>query len=254
MRRNTFNFVIDAVTLVVMLAMVGSGLVVRYVLPPGSGGHGGGPGLAVWGLGRHGWGDVHFWLAVAIGVLVAVHVALHWRWICATTRHWVRSNGVENGKLTGAALNLYGVGFVACLVVLVGGFFWVATASVVSTGGARGGPGRHADHAQLASQPDTAVPQAAHVHADATNAHDHDIPPVRGSMTLREAAATSGMAVDRLKTALGLPSDTPADERLGRLKRQHGFEMTDVRRALAQPSDVQHGRERKTAGATAGNE
>lgn len=78
MKRNTLNFLIDVVSALVLLGMVLTGLLMEFVLPPGS------RGLQVWGLDRHGWGQVHFWLAcVGLG-LVLVHVALHWSWVCTT--------------------------------------------------------------------------------------------------------------------------------------------------------------------------
>ena len=44
MRRNKLNFLIDALALLAMLGMIATGLVIRYVLPAGSGGHGRGGG------------------------------------------------------------------------------------------------------------------------------------------------------------------------------------------------------------------
>ena len=71
MRRNTLNFIVDLVSLLVMLGMIATGVVMRFLLPPGTGGrHGDGPVKSLCGLGRHDWGDVHFWLGVAIGVLM----------------------------------------------------------------------------------------------------------------------------------------------------------------------------------------
>ena len=76
MTRNTLNFLIDAVTAAIMLGMIATGLIIRFVLPPGSGSARG-----LWALNRHEWGDVHFWLAVAAGVTVLLHLALHWQWV-----------------------------------------------------------------------------------------------------------------------------------------------------------------------------
>lgn len=77
------------------LGMVGTGVVMKWVLPPGSGGgregmgmgHRGGRGAAptLWDWTRHDWGDVHFWLAVALVAGVLLHLALHWGWIKAST-------------------------------------------------------------------------------------------------------------------------------------------------------------------------
>jgi len=81
-KKRDLNFWIDAGAFLVFAFMTASGLLMRYTLPPG---------LCfkkhtIWGLQRHGWGDVHFWLAVAFFSLMAVHLFLHWRWIWAVVK------------------------------------------------------------------------------------------------------------------------------------------------------------------------
>lgn len=89
MKRSTLNFITDLVSLIILLTLVISGFIIKYVLPPGSGGRGrvqhDGRGQehikTLWSIGRHEWGDIHFYLAVLFVVLMAVHIFLHWRWI-----------------------------------------------------------------------------------------------------------------------------------------------------------------------------
>jgi hypothetical protein len=94
MRRSTVNFVIDLLAFLNLLALAFTGFIMEYVLPPGSGGRygrgfRGGRGSAevseqirqFWSLGRHDWGDVHFYLAVAFIILMIIHIILHWTWI-----------------------------------------------------------------------------------------------------------------------------------------------------------------------------
>jgi hypothetical protein len=116
------NFVIDLVTAGVMLAMISTGLLVRFVLPPGTGGR-----LNVWGWGRHDWGDLHFWLAASLGALLVLHVALHWTWVCGTA-HRMLMRGT--GRTDRWQRNLSGAVFLAAVVLLVGGFVWVAARNV----------------------------------------------------------------------------------------------------------------------------
>lgn len=56
---------------------------------------------------------------------------------------------------------------------------------------------------------------------------------IKGSMTLGDAAAEAGVPVGRLAAELKLPAGTPPTETLGRLRRQHGFTMEEVRAAIA---------------------
>jgi hypothetical protein len=88
----TLNFIVDLVGFVNLLLLAATGSVMKWVLPPGSGGgqgHGfrGGRGVSpaeveqLFGLGRHDWGDIHFLLALLFVFLILVHIVLHWTWI-----------------------------------------------------------------------------------------------------------------------------------------------------------------------------
>ena len=89
MRRTTLNFIIDLTSFVDLLLLAATGAVMKWVLPPGSGGYGrafhGGRGAehikTLWGMGRHDWGDLHFVLSVLFAVLMLAHIILHWTWI-----------------------------------------------------------------------------------------------------------------------------------------------------------------------------
>lgn len=80
MKRNTLNFLLDGALALLMLGLLGTGLLMRFVLPPGSGRH-----RLVWGWNRHDWGDVHWWLVIVFLVVLLAHLALHWQWIRITT-------------------------------------------------------------------------------------------------------------------------------------------------------------------------
>jgi len=90
MKRATLNFVVDLIGLVNLLLLAMTGTILRWVLPPGSGGgygrgfRGGRPGgeAAEWlGLRRHDWGSVHLVLAILFICVILVHIVLHWTWI-----------------------------------------------------------------------------------------------------------------------------------------------------------------------------
>lgn len=86
-----WNRVINALSLIAFCLMVSTGTVMKWILPPGSGraggrfaGHDGqGPRLLL-GLNRHEWGDIHFYISIVFLVLLALHLVLHWNWICVT--------------------------------------------------------------------------------------------------------------------------------------------------------------------------
>ena len=66
-------------------ALVATGLVLEFRLPPGSRG---GRGLSLLWWNRHAWGEAHAWIAYATAGLVLLHLALHakWLWIVAAKR------------------------------------------------------------------------------------------------------------------------------------------------------------------------
>ncbi len=79
MNRTRLNLILNVASLLLFLALIETGLIMRYVLPPGSGGRSGGGAMTLWGWRRHDWGDVHFWLSAILVALVFAHVALHWQ-------------------------------------------------------------------------------------------------------------------------------------------------------------------------------
>jgi hypothetical protein len=211
MRKNTLNFVVDLATLLAILAMLCTGLILRYSLPPGSGGRG----LALWGLGRHDWGGVHFWIAVSLGLLLVVHLVLHWPWVVGTIRRLTSRTAARTGRPASAFLNVTCVVFLLAIAGAATGFTYYASASVSTS-------------AELARE-------HAREHAEsAAQEHDHGPLEIRGSMTLAEVEQVTGLSLTTLLATLNLPAGTSPDEHLGRVCRAQGLSMTTVRSILAE--------------------
>ena len=81
MARPNVNFVVDGCGFAGFVLLTATGVLMRYVLPPGSGRF-----TTLWTLDRHGWGSIHFWLAIALLSVLAFHLFLHWRWITTVVR------------------------------------------------------------------------------------------------------------------------------------------------------------------------
>lgn len=91
MRKWLQNYVLFVFLLISMLCQVVSGFVLWLALESGGGNQGGrGEGIADTGTflswTRHQWIDFHDWTAVALVVLVILHLILHWKWIVFTTK------------------------------------------------------------------------------------------------------------------------------------------------------------------------
>lgn len=143
MKRNTLNLTVDLMSLIILLALACTGLIMAFVLPPGSGGRGG---LALWGMGRHDWGDVHFVLALALIGLLLVHLPLHWSWVCCTVGRVLSGRNAQRGALSPKAMRSAGLATVVAIALSVGGFYAIAKVSASRTsavGGSVSGGCRH---------------------------------------------------------------------------------------------------------------
>lgn len=236
MRRATLNFLIDLVSLLAMFALIGTGLIMRFVLPPGSRGGGG---LALWSMGRHDWGDVHFWIACGIGALLLVHVALHWSWVCSIVRRWFAAADGPASSPRSGMVSLTGLAFLVVVAVAFGSFLKYASAQVES--------GKSGEAAKAAGVCDEDDPDCA---ATCGKAEKQTPEPgkatkaagalqIRGSMTLGELEKVSGVPVADMIKELGLPKDVTADERIGRLRRVHDVEVDEIRDVITRHAEKQ---------------
>lgn len=227
MRRTTLNFIVDLAAWVAMILLGATGLIVRYVLPAGSGGRGGGSQLLLWGFGRHDWGALHFWLSIALGVLIVLHIVLHWNWVCATTRRHLPSFARWPSSTSKTVQNLYSIGLLSMATLLTFAFVWLCQSSVVAGPGHGGGRGNGRHGMTTRPWQSADVTEAVHT-SNEQPADDH----IRGSMTLQEVAGIADMNVDQLKRILGIAEDVPAFERIGRQARARGLGMADFRRMV----------------------
>lgn len=81
MRRPTLNLLVDGAAFAGFVFLVSTGVLLRYVLPPGSGLR-----AVVWGLDRHEWGALHLWIAAVFLGVLALHLVLHGKWIVSMLR------------------------------------------------------------------------------------------------------------------------------------------------------------------------
>jgi hypothetical protein len=84
------RYITNTLSLLAFFGMISTGLILKFILPPGSGrmlgrGFGGGKPVLTWlGQSRHEWGDWHFYIAIAFLALMATHITLNWNWIRVT--------------------------------------------------------------------------------------------------------------------------------------------------------------------------
>jgi len=190
MKRPSLNFIIDSAAFAGFVVLTTTGVLMRYILPPGSGHY-----ATIWGMDRHEWGGIHFWISVVFFLTLAFHLILHWRWIVS----------VATGRPREGSGFRVGLGFVGISAVLA-----LAISPLLTS--VERDPG---------SKRETSF-----------STHKYEDISIRGSMTLKEAAETTGVPVSYIIDSLNLPETITEEERLGLLKRNYGFEINDVKEII----------------------
>ncbi|MEE9605637.1 MAG: DUF4405 domain-containing protein [Candidatus Scalindua sp.] len=190
MKRSKLNFIFDAIAFAGFVFLTTTGVLMRYILPPGSRRF-----VTIWGLDRHAWGDIHFWISIVFLSLLAMHLLLHWRWIV---------NIITGRPREGSGLRA-GLGIVGVVGLLALGI------------------------APLLSPIDTTLESRS---GRDLSSVQHGNVQVWGSMTLQEAEKATGVPAEHIIKQLGLTPDLVEDECLGDLRKTYGFTMDDVRRII----------------------
>ncbi|OGP86840.1 MAG: hypothetical protein A2Y95_01385 [Deltaproteobacteria bacterium RBG_13_65_10] len=191
MRKADLNFVVDVVAFVAFVFLAATGVLVRYVLPPGSGHF-----SMLWGMDRHEWGQLHFWTAVVLMASLGFHLFNHWRWVVGMVKGPPREG-------SGLRVALAAIGVMALVGLAAAPFF----GRVEQTG--------EPPHRMRLAETDEGT-----------------VRKIDGSMTLNEVEQLTGVRAAVILRDLGLPPDLPLDVRLGRLRKEHGFELNDVREVV----------------------
>jgi hypothetical protein len=187
MKRVNLNLLINFLSVTFFVSIITTGILLHYILPPGTGRY-----VTIWGMDRHQWGGLHFWIAAVFILLIIIHLYLHWRWIVIMIRG-------KNGK--GSLIGLLGIPGLAIITVL-------AIAPLLS-------PRISTDQGKISA---------------ADSRYDDII--IRGSMTLSELEAQTGVSSVYILKTLDLPANTPGSRRLGNLARRHNLEIKDFRKAV----------------------
>jgi hypothetical protein len=120
MKRFLDNLSIDLVAALLMVGMLATGYILRFPLPPGTN-----KSLTLWGRTRHEWGDIHFWISLALLGVVLLHVGLHWPWLVTMLSRRLHLRAATAGRRLAA-------GLATLLAVAAAGilFGWAAQSSV----------------------------------------------------------------------------------------------------------------------------
>lgn len=71
MKKSEIIKIADLLSFISLSSLISTGILLKFTLPPKNGG------ASVWGLTRHDWGDVHFYIALIFLVIISLHLFLH---------------------------------------------------------------------------------------------------------------------------------------------------------------------------------
>ena len=75
MKHSKIIKIIDFLSFAALTLMISTGTLLKYTLPPRSGGD------EVWSLTRHDWGNIHFYFSIAFLLLMTAHLLTHIKFI-----------------------------------------------------------------------------------------------------------------------------------------------------------------------------
>jgi len=231
-KKAKINFIIDVLLFVMMAAIGGIGLLIKYSLISGKDQwevYGSNVELTLWGWDRHQWGSLHLILGFILFGLLLLHLLFHWKQIKGLFRHLI--------PLNTSRIILTGVFIAITLALLIFGL--IIPRDVVFL---KMGEGHHRDQRverndalilekSVKQIEESSSPDTRDISHHEENHHNRNSSiDVNGSMSLKQAADAYGISPDSLKAFLKIPIGQSNDERLGRLRRKYNFHMSDIER------------------------
>jgi len=247
------------------MALIGVGLLNKYVLLTGQQKwekYGENLEFYLWGFDRHDWNYIHFILGLILFGLLVLHIWFHWKLILNIYKNLIKNK--KTRVFTGLALVFISLVFLVFSVFIEpeieeatnrGGrhFQEISGSNEMEKGMGRGGGRRDMQQRHniepltiekkgnnlvyISSEEkneiitDNDQVHSSKQHEGSNEGRHRDIPSnidVKGIMTLLEVAEKYEVPVNHIKSKLDIPLSISDNERLGRLRKAHGFRMSDV--------------------------
>jgi len=229
MKKTDWQYLVDTLLFLCIVGIAFIGFLMGLVIPKGPTA----PESAkyfLW-LHRHQWGNIHFYLSIAFTVLVIIHLIFSWKWIKAKARQIFKGRWATALILTA----------IASFLVLF--LFWSLYPKV---------PGAYEDYGIRAGERARRQQISKEGYPireekdEETHGEEHEDTLTRGKMaevtsgilitgrmTLYDLEDKTGVPARKIADKLGLPSNAPLNETLGRLRKRYLFSMQDLRDAIA---------------------
>ncbi len=221
--KNKLNFAIDALMFLSLLMIAGLGLLIKYVLIPGQERwivYGKNVDMTFLGLDRHQWGSIHLIVAIIFSILLLIHLVLHWKSIICSFKRFF-----QNGKIRKPIAVVF---IILSMFLLLLPFLINVEEQEALTGKERFGPFYQTKNTtSSANISDKTLTEDLHNKNLYKKRQNSEIQ-IRGHMTLSGISHDYNIPADTLKNRLELPSNTSENMRLGHLKKQYNFTMSDI--------------------------
>ena len=221
MNKSKYNFVIDSLMFICLTAMIGIGLLIKYILLPGKERwivYGDNVDLHFLGSDRHGWGTIHMIIGFVLLGLLILHIILHWKIIMILCYKLIKNKSARKVITT--------VLIIVCALLITFPFFI--------------NPDRQEHrlnqkhNVSLQSNSEKQKINSENQNYDLNNVsdkkhhHSKTSIEVKGYMELSEVASKYNVPCSYLKKNLGIPQSTSDDQKLGWLRKKYDFKMSEV--------------------------
>jgi hypothetical protein len=238
--RSKLNLVIDIIMFINMMVIAGIGFLIKYILVPGFNRneiYGRDVELYYWGLDRHQWGVIHLVAGFVLLFLLLLHIIFHWKMILSIYRNMI------SYKYLRVLLTL-----VFIILSVIFGVVPLFLNPEVREDASHHHYRREyniENHTNTDTRHNTHEVMLNSDHADTIeipkhgfhenseerlhkHKHEHHSVEIYGSMTLIEVAEKYKIPVNDLASFISVPLSRTS-ERLGRLRKEYGFNMDDLR-------------------------
>jgi len=246
MKRSNLNYLIDIIMFILMMAILGIGFLMKFVLITGQERwirYGRNVDITFWGMDRHEWGMIHLILGLILIAVLILHLILHWRSIVKFFRNFSGNRSIR--------ISVTSILLIVSISLIILPFLVPINVAELEYGYGYGRQqinySKSISDTYIVAYPDSLLqPKKKQVgiseHQDINKIVQRQRKfqrqelqseiEIRGYMTLRKVSEKYDVQADRIKEKLGIPVSTSDDERLGRLRQWYGFTMSDVREAI----------------------
>jgi hypothetical protein len=126
--RTDVNFCLDAILLLLFVALCTSSVILEFVFPPGPQAEG----WLLWNKSYSEWSRIRFAILTVMAAAVLLHLMLHWSWICGVVASRLGRKKDAASVRDDPSRTLWGVGLLIVILNLAGAIVAAASLTIHS--------------------------------------------------------------------------------------------------------------------------